>query len=759
MGELRERRRLALPLLAGLGGMIVPIAIYLPINAGHPSAHGWGTAMSTDTAFALGVLALVGRRLPDRVRTYLLTVLRRRRPGRHRGHRVRLQRPHSRGGAADRAGAPRRGSSCGRRGSATAPAYALLGVAAWVAIFKSGVDPVLVGLVIGLLTFARPATRVTWSRPPTCSGCSASSRRRSWPAPRATGSGPRSRPTTGCSSCYHPLTSYVIVPLFALANTGMVISGSFLARAYTSPITLGILVGYVVGKPLGTGGAAWLVTRVSRGRIRPPVGWAAVAGAGAIARHRLHRVAADRLARLPRRAARGGQGRGALGGARRVCATWTVFRLVARLPKPLQIRALFGTSQSSSTWPCRSTPSATTCAARRSRRSRGRVRRLRVPVLRPGRAGGSRAAGRLRRRSLRLAAPAAQRRAPARPARCRGSRGGGQASAFWEMHDLLLGHQGALRPPDLVGYAATSASTSRGSPTTSSSTPARPTWPRTSTPPTSAGCRARPTFFINGMPAPRRLRHRARSRPRSGRPGPGPRSRRDRAEAGPAPAHRHHAAAALPRLPRPDQRADGVGPGHPADRGRGAVPGVRADPLLARRRAGLARPALPAGHRVAGRGLGGRCREPPPPAAGGRVAGRSLQRRPGGQRGPDARAVAAVRPAGRGRHAERIRQLGAQRHGPEHGPAVRGVHRQRHVPGAVPARRGSRAGRCRAAAGRARYPLRVLDGRGQLRRVAAVGIPDFPAASGPRGAPARAFARSSRASPSCAGARPSRAPT
>src|SRR5579863_7072596 len=74
MGELRVRSRLALPVLAGLGGMIVPIAIYLAINAGQPTAHGWGTAMSTDTAFALGALALAGgRRLPDRVRTYLLT--------------------------------------------------------------------------------------------------------------------------------------------------------------------------------------------------------------------------------------------------------------------------------------------------------------------------------------------------------------------------------------------------------------------------------------------------------------------------------------------------------------------------------------------------------------------------------------------------------------------------------------------------------------------------------------------------------------
>ena len=74
LGELRDRRRLALPLLAGLGGMVVPVAIYLAINAGEPAAHGWGAAMSTDTAFALGMLALVGPRFPDRLRAFLLTV-------------------------------------------------------------------------------------------------------------------------------------------------------------------------------------------------------------------------------------------------------------------------------------------------------------------------------------------------------------------------------------------------------------------------------------------------------------------------------------------------------------------------------------------------------------------------------------------------------------------------------------------------------------------------------------------------------------
>src|SRR5258708_9443237 len=74
MGELRRRRRVTLRLAAGLGGMVVPIGVYLAINAGHSSVHGWGVAMSTDTAFALGMLALVGPRFPDRLRAFMLTV-------------------------------------------------------------------------------------------------------------------------------------------------------------------------------------------------------------------------------------------------------------------------------------------------------------------------------------------------------------------------------------------------------------------------------------------------------------------------------------------------------------------------------------------------------------------------------------------------------------------------------------------------------------------------------------------------------------
>ena len=104
-----------------------------------------------------------------------------------------------------------------------------------------------------------------------------------------TGSASAISPNERLQQLYHPWTSYVFVPLFALANAGHRDRRRLsLARAYTSPITLGILIGYVVGKPVGIIGTAWLVTRLSGGRLRPPVGWAAVAGGGAIAGHRLH---------------------------------------------------------------------------------------------------------------------------------------------------------------------------------------------------------------------------------------------------------------------------------------------------------------------------------------------------------------------------------------------------------------------------------------------------------------------------------------
>jgi Na+/H+ antiporter NhaA len=345
MGELRERRRLALPLVVGLGGMAVPVGIYLGFNAGRASVSGWGTAMSTDTAFALGMLALVGAGVPDRVRTYLLTfsivddvagiiVI-------AFAYSARIDMPALLTGLAILAGV----AAARRLRVRIGIVYLALGIAAWVAFFKSGVDPVIVGLVLGVLALAYPAARSDLEQ------ASESFRLfREQPTPElAIQAGESVRtaisPNERLQQLFHPWTSYLIVPLFALANAGIVVSAGFLARAYRSPVTLGVLIGYVVGKPIGTVTAAWLLTKVSRGRIRPPVGWAAVAGAGTIAG--VGFTVSLLIASLAFHGAQLAEAKvGVLSAAVASSAlTWIVFRVTALLPKRLRLRALLGTAE------------------------------------------------------------------------------------------------------------------------------------------------------------------------------------------------------------------------------------------------------------------------------------------------------------------------------------------------------------------------------------------------------------------------------
>jgi protein-disulfide isomerase len=136
------------------------------------------------------------------------------------------------------------------------------------------------------------------------------------------------------------------VPLFALVNAGIVINGGFLARAFASPITLGIIAGYVVGKPLGVAGTSWLVTRLSHGRIRPPVGWASVLGGGAIAG--IGFTVSLLIATLAFRGQQLSEAKlGVLTAALGASAmTWLVYRLTMMLPKRTRLRALLGTAES-----------------------------------------------------------------------------------------------------------------------------------------------------------------------------------------------------------------------------------------------------------------------------------------------------------------------------------------------------------------------------------------------------------------------------
>ena len=454
MGELRVRSRLTLPLIAGLGGMIVPIGIYLVFNAGRPSQHGWGMAMSTDTAFALGALALVGRRLPDRVRTYLLTfsvvddlagiaviaIF-------YSGHIDVVPLLFGVGFLAlvliIRA-----------RGVRNGPPYLAIGLAAWVAFLKSGVDPIVVGLFMGLATYAYSATRTSLEQ-----ASEAFRLFREQPTAELAQSAQgvvRSAisPNDRLVRIYHPWTSYVIVPLFALANAGIVISGSFLARAYTSPVTLGILIGYLVGKPAGTAGCAWLLARITHGRVRPPVGWGAVVGAGAVAGIGFTvslLIASLALQGTELAEAKLGILSAALGASG---LTWIIFRLVNRLPPRRRLRALLGTAEVITDLVVPVDP------ARDHVRGPGKAPVTIVeygdfecpycgqaePVVREL----LRDFGDLRYvwRHLPLndVHPHAQLAAEAAEAAARQGK-------FWEMRDLLFDHQGALTSRDLIRYA------------------------------------------------------------------------------------------------------------------------------------------------------------------------------------------------------------------------------------------------------------------------------------------------------------------
>ena len=455
LGELRERRRLAMPLLAGLGGMIVPVAIFLAANAGGPAAHGWGTAMSTDTAFALGMLALVGRKAPDRLRSFLLTfavvddlsalaII-----AIFYSHQISLPALLAGLGVfavvlAVRAAGVQRGL-----------VYLVLGVAAWGAFMRSGVDPVVVGLVMGLLTQAYPAARSDLER--------ASEQFRLFreqPTPElareaTTGLAASLSPNDRLQAAFHPWTSYLIVPLFALANAGIVISGPFLARAFTSPVTLGILAAYVVGKPVGVAGGSALVSAASRGRLRPPVGWASLLGAGTIAGigFTVSLLIASLAFTGPVLAeAKAGVLAAALCAA---ALTWLVFRLTGLLPKYARLRALLGTSPLIQDLAVPVDP--------RRDHLRGPVNApvtvveygdfecpycgRAEPAVRELLAGFGDVRYVWRHLPLTDVHPRAQLAAEAAEAAA-------AQGAFWEMHDVLLDHQDELRPADLARYAA-----------------------------------------------------------------------------------------------------------------------------------------------------------------------------------------------------------------------------------------------------------------------------------------------------------------
>jgi protein-disulfide isomerase len=248
---------------------------------------------------------------------------------------------------------------------------------------------------------------------------------------------------------------YVIVPLFALANANIQISSSFLAKAYASPVTLGILIGYVAGKPIGTAGAAWVCSRVTRGRVAPPVGWGPVLGAGATAG--IGFTVSLLISSLAFTGTTLAEAKlGVLSAA--VCATaltWGVFRVLNLLPVRARLRALLGTSETIQDLAVPVDP------------ERDHIRGPRKDALvtlveygdfecpycgqaEPAVRELIRASGELRFVFRHLPLTDVH---PHAELAAEGAEAAAMQDRFWDMHDMLMDHQGALTARDLIGYA------------------------------------------------------------------------------------------------------------------------------------------------------------------------------------------------------------------------------------------------------------------------------------------------------------------
>ncbi len=258
-GELRDRRRAALPVLAAAGGMLVPALLYLVVNAGGRGARGWGIPMATDIAFSLGVVALLGRRVPSSLRLFLLTLA----VADDLGALVVLVAFYSTSVSV-------RALLVAvalvllvvvlkRLGLRWAPLFVAVGVAMWLALREAGVNPTLAGVAMGLLAPVEPAL-------PERAIATKSVSVVEW-----------------LEHLLHPWASYVVVPVFALANVGVVIGADLVESTSRSSVALGILLAKVVGKALGITAFTWIACRLGLGSLPPDVRWRQVVGIGAVA--------------------------------------------------------------------------------------------------------------------------------------------------------------------------------------------------------------------------------------------------------------------------------------------------------------------------------------------------------------------------------------------------------------------------------------------------------------------------------------------
>ncbi|MBC8128388.1 MAG: Na+/H+ antiporter NhaA [Gloeobacteraceae cyanobacterium ES-bin-144] len=251
-GELNNSRKATLPAAAALGGMLVPALLFTLFNKGLPSQAGWGVPMATDIAFSLGVLAMLGKRIPLALKILLTAVAIVDDLGAVIVIAVFYTATIKGALLASSLGLIGLAWMFGRVGGRSVIVFTLLGVIAWVFMLKSGVHATIAGV---LLAFALPTRQLAHEAEPL---------------------GQR------LEHALHPWVAFVIMPIFALANAGVVVSGSF-TEALAKPPSLGIITGLVLGKPIGIFGFAWLAVKLGIATLPAGLTWGKIFGMSLLA--------------------------------------------------------------------------------------------------------------------------------------------------------------------------------------------------------------------------------------------------------------------------------------------------------------------------------------------------------------------------------------------------------------------------------------------------------------------------------------------
>ncbi|MFO0798806.1 MAG: Na+/H+ antiporter NhaA [Gemmataceae bacterium] len=281
-GELRDPRKAALPVAAALGGMIAPAGVYLALQGGGPAARGWGVPTATDIAFVVGVMALLGRRVPFGLKIMMLSLA----IADDIGAVVVIAAFYSGSLAWPLLGAALAGfvlvRVMDRIGVRAVPLYAVVGAGVWLAVYKSGVHPTIAGVVLGLMT---PAAAWLGDAKLVAVLSDAAARApgegdERFDALRAAGFAAREglSPLARLEHALHPWVGFVIMPLFALANAGVALNPA----AVADPVAVAVALALLLGKPVGIVLFAYLAVKARLAALPTGVNWLMMLGGGAL---------------------------------------------------------------------------------------------------------------------------------------------------------------------------------------------------------------------------------------------------------------------------------------------------------------------------------------------------------------------------------------------------------------------------------------------------------------------------------------------